>query len=203
MNLQEWLSPGGRCVLTYKAEELLTTSVVTFCEKAVAKEPRESQDFLQPAGTQLQFTQCQSYVCSPVAQEPAPPPLTVCPGDMPYTRLPCSVWGVVEQAPEENQVISPRPKVLLNISQEDSGCSFDDSVQSPECSLPSSPAQDRGPPACSDYCILNKTAVGFDPVLVSKVIGLNTPSDSLHCCTADVEATPSADLEESKFRGCR
>ncbi|XP_030250670.1 interleukin-21 receptor-like isoform X3 [Sparus aurata] len=177
-NLQEWLSPQGKIMLTYKPEEILTIDCVIASPKPPRKHPEENQDFNIPAVTQLAFPQCpSSYVGLPGIHE-APPPITmVCPSDMSYTQLPCSVWGVGFGAV---QVASSPPEDILNISSADSGCTFEDLTQSPECSVPNSPVDDSPPPCiCTDYCILNKTAEGFAPVLVSKGSSGNVPFDSL------------------------
>lgn len=177
LNLQEWLSPHGRLVLTHKTE-ILTTDAVVVVPKPTTKDPEENQDFHNPPVTQLAFTQCQtSYVGLPGIHEASPPLTVVCPGDTSYTQLPCSIWGV---GFGEVQVVSSTPKDFFNISQADSGCSFVDLTQSPESSFPASPVDESPPPcSCTDYCILNKTAEGFAPVLVSRGIGVNAPSDSL------------------------
>ncbi|KAM8734561.1 interleukin-21 receptor-like [Acanthopagrus schlegelii] len=177
-NLQEWLSPQGQIMLTYKPEEILTLDCVIASPKPTRKDPEENQVFSIPAVTQLAFTQCpSSYVGLPVIHE-APPPMTmVCPSDMSYTQLPCSVWGDGFGAV---QVASSPPEDILSISSADSGCTFEDLTQSPECSVPNSPVDDSPPPCiCTDYCILNKTAEGFAPVLVSKGSSVNVPPDSL------------------------
>lgn len=154
-------------MLTYKTEEILTSDAVIVVPKPITKDPEENPDLHNPPVTQLTFTQCQtSYVGLPGIHEASPPLTMVCPGNMSYTQLPCSVWGVDIG---EVQVVSPPPKDILNISRADSGCNCEDLTQSPECSLPNSPVDDTPPPCyCNDYCILNKTAEGFAPVLVSK-----------------------------------
>ncbi|XP_037641121.1 interleukin-2 receptor subunit beta-like [Sebastes umbrosus] len=173
-NLKEWLSPHGKYMLAYKTEEILTTDAVIVVPKPITKDPEENQDFHNPT-VQLAFTQGQtSYVGLPGIHEASPPFTLVCPGDMPYTQLPCSVWGV---GIGEVEVVSTLPQDFSITSSVDSGCSFEDQTQSPECSLPNSPVADIPPPCyCNDYCILNKTAEGFAPVLVPS---LNVPSDSL------------------------
>lgn len=177
LTLQEWLSPGGTFVLTYQTEEILTTDAVFVVPKPTTKDPEENQDLHSPpAVTQLAFPQCPtSYVGLP-GLHAAPPPVTmVCPGDSSYTQLPCPVWGV---GVAEVEVVSPPPKDFFNISRTDSGC--EELTQSPECSLPNSPVDESPPPCyCTDYCILNKTAEGFAPVLVSKGNNLNVSADSL------------------------
>ncbi|XP_051263485.1 interleukin-21 receptor-like [Dicentrarchus labrax] len=177
-NLQKWLSPQGKFVLTYKTEEILTNDAVIIVPKPITKDTDENQDFHNPSVTQLPLTQCQtSYVGLPAIHEPSMPSTMVCPGDMPYTQLPCSVWGV---GFGEVEVSSSPPKDVFNISHADSGCSCEDLTQSLEGSLPNSPVDDSPPPCyCNDYCILNKTAEGFAPVLVSKGISLNIPSDTV------------------------
>nr|XP_046256789.1 interleukin-21 receptor-like [Scatophagus argus] len=176
-NLQEWFSPHGKFVLTYETEEILTTDTVIVEPKPIAKEPDEDQKFLSASITQPEFTQCQtSYVGLPGIHEASPPLTVVSPGNMSYTQLPCSVWGV---GFGEEKVVSSSPKDFLDISHADSGCSCEDLTQSPECSLPNSPV-DVSPPPCNStgYCILNKTAEGFAPVLVSEGSNLSPPSDS-------------------------
>ncbi|XP_020500193.2 uncharacterized protein [Labrus bergylta] len=163
-NLQEWFSPKGKFLLTYKPEEILTSNAVTVVSKPVKKDPEENQDLHNPLVMQLFLTQCQtSYVGLPAIHEASPPATMVCPGETSYTQLPCSVWGV-----------------NVNISHADSGCSIEDMTKSADSSLPDSPVDDVPPPCfCTDYCILNKTAGGFAPVLVSKGSRLNASSDSL------------------------
>ncbi|XP_069393553.1 cytokine receptor-like factor 2 [Paralichthys olivaceus] len=169
-NLQEWLSPQGKFALTYKTEEILITDAVTVEPKPKTKDPEENQNVCNTAVTQLTFPQCQtSYVGLP-GMHMAPqltPITTICPaGDTPYTRLPGSVWGFSIR--EEQVMLSP-PQHVFKSSCSDSGCSFEDLTQSPECSLPNSPVEASSPPRyCKDYCILNKTAEGVVPVLVSK-----------------------------------
>lgn len=165
LNLQEWFSPQGKVALTYKTEEILITDDVIVELKPITKEPEDNQDFHNPSVMQLAFSQCQtSYVGLPGMLEPPQPITMVCPGDTSYTQLPCSVWGIGEV-----QVVSSPPQDVLDISHTDSGCSCEDLTQSTECSLPNSPVDD-GSPHCfsNDYCILNKTAEGVVPVLVSK-----------------------------------
>ncbi|KAM6935599.1 uncharacterized protein PEZ65_005940 [Lycodopsis pacificus] len=176
-NLQEWLSPHGKFVLTYKTEEILTTDAVIVVPKPVTKDPEENQVFSNPT-VQLALTQCHtSYVGLPAIHEASLPFAMVSPGDSSYTKLPCSVWGV---GIEEVDVASTLPEDFFNANSVDSGCSFLDPTQSPECSLPNSPVDDTPPPCfCNDYCILNKTAGGFVPVFVSKGSSLNVPSESL------------------------
>ncbi|XP_035862652.1 interleukin-4 receptor subunit alpha-like [Sander lucioperca] len=180
-NLQKWLSHQHQFVLTYKTEETLTIDPVIVVPKPIKKDPEENQDFHNPPVTQLAFHQCQaSYVGLPGIHEASPPLTMVCPGDMPYTQLPCSVWGV---GIKEVKVVCTPPEDFLNMSRADSGCSCEDLTQSPECSLPNNPIDDSPPPCfCSDYCILNKTAEGFAPVLMSKGSSLNVPSNSLQEC---------------------
>ncbi|TKS82511.1 hypothetical protein D9C73_016620 [Collichthys lucidus] len=175
---KEWLTTKSKFVLTYKPEEILITDTVTVMPKPVAKGPEENQDLHNPSVTHLTFTQCQtSYVGLPGIHD-VPPPLTmICAAETSYTQLPCTVWGV---GSEEADVVPSPPKDLLNISHADSGCSCEELSQSLECSEPSSPVVDSPPSCyCTDYCILNKTAEGFAPVLVSKGSSLNVPSDSL------------------------
>uniref|UniRef100_UPI0037E86F12 uncharacterized protein n=1 Tax=Semicossyphus pulcher TaxID=241346 RepID=UPI0037E86F12 len=176
-NLQEWLSPKGKFLLTYNPEEIVTTDAVVVVPKPVPKDPEENQVLQKPSVTQLLLSQCPtSYVGLPGIHEASPPLTMVCPGDMPYTQLPCSVWGV---SVGEAEVVSTPVKDFLNISRADSGCSCED-LPLPDCSLPNSPVDDSPPPCfCNDYCILNKTADGFAPVLVSKGSSLNVQSDSL------------------------
>ncbi|XP_044065341.1 interleukin-21 receptor-like [Siniperca chuatsi] len=174
-NLKEWLSPQGKYLLTYKTEKILTTDAVIVVPKPITKDPEENQDFHNPSVTQLALPQCQtSYVGLPGIHEASPPLTMVCPGDTSYTQLPCSVWGV---AVGEVEVVSSPPKDFFNISHVDSGCSCEDITQSPECSLPNSPVDDSPTLCyCNDYCILNKTAEGFAPVIVSKGGRLDVPS---------------------------
>ncbi|XP_068570122.1 interleukin-21 receptor-like [Cebidichthys violaceus] len=175
-NLQEWLSSQGKCVLTYKTEEILTTDAVIVVPRPVTKDPEENQVLFDPT-VQPGLAQCQtSYIGLPAIHEASPPLAMVPPGQTSYTRLPCSIWGV---GIEEVEVVSTLPEDFFNISSVDSGCSFLAPTESPECSLPNSPVDDSPPPCfCNDYCILNKTAGGFVPVLVSKGSSLIVPSDS-------------------------
>nr|XP_040021439.1 interleukin-2 receptor subunit beta-like isoform X1 [Gasterosteus aculeatus aculeatus] len=176
-DLKEWLQPQGKFALTYKTEEMLTTDAVIVEPKPVTKDPEEHRVFFNPM-THLALAQCHtSYVGLPGVHEATPPLAMACPVGTPYTRLHCSAWGV---AAEEAEVVSALPQDFLNISSEDSGCSCADPTQSPECSLPSSPVDDCPPPSiCVDYCILNKTAAGFVPVLLSQGGSLDVPSNSL------------------------
>ncbi|XP_071325707.1 interleukin-21 receptor-like [Trachinotus anak] len=166
-NLQEWLSPQGKCAQTYKTEEVLLTNAVTIVPKPITKDLEENQEIFNPLSTQLVFGQCQSsYVGLPEMHEASQPITMVCPGGTSYTQLPCSVWSF---GPGDVQVVPSPPQTFLEISHTDSGCSCEDMTQSPECSLPNSPVDDSSPPCfCNDYCILNKTAEGVVPVLVSK-----------------------------------
>ncbi|XP_035464601.1 interleukin-21 receptor [Scophthalmus maximus] len=169
-NLQEWLSPQGKFALTYQTEEILITEAVTVEPKPITKDPEENQDYHNPSVTQMLFTQT-SYVGLPGTHEASQPITMVCPAGTSYTQLPCSVWGlsigevqVVSSASQDEDVWDASES-----SHADSGCSCHDLTQSPECSLPNSPVGDSLPPCyCSDYCILNKTAGGVVPVLVSK-----------------------------------
>lgn len=148
-------------MVTDKADEIIISDAVTVVPKAIRKEPEESQAFLNPPVIQL----ASSYVGLP-GMEKAPSTIAiVCPANTSYTQLPCFIWGA---GAGDAQVVSSPPEDILEISCADSGCSFEDVTQSPECSLPSSPVE--GPPApcyCSGYCILNKTADGDVPVLLS------------------------------------
>ncbi|XP_023187118.1 interleukin-21 receptor-like [Xiphophorus maculatus] len=174
-NLQEWLSPQGKYVLKYKTEEDLITDAVTVVPKSSPEDLEENQVFLVAPGTQLVFPLSHtSYVGFPGMEKASAPP---CPGDTPYTQLPCSVWGPCIQNVE---VVCSDPKGFLEISRSDSGCSCEDLTQSPECSLPCSPV-DEIPMAnhCNDYCILNKTAQGVVPVLLSKERPADVPDHSL------------------------
>ncbi|KAM8869245.1 uncharacterized protein AB9W97_016693 isoform 1-T2 [Spinachia spinachia] len=174
-DLKEWLQPQGRLVLTHKTEEMLTTDAVTVEPKPVTKDPEEQQVFFYPTA-HLALAQCPaSYVGLPGLHEATAPSAPACPGDLPYTRLHCSAWGV---AAEEAEVVCALPGDVLDVSREDSGCGGGDRTPSPECSLPDSPVDDCPPPCVSvDYCILNKTAGGFVPVLLSRAGRLNVPSD--------------------------
>ncbi|XP_035811312.2 interleukin-21 receptor-like isoform X2 [Amphiprion ocellaris] len=166
-NLQEWLSPHGQVVLTYKTEEILTTDVVAVVPKSITKDPEENQELHNPSITQLALTQCQTSYVSLPGMHKAPPPITmICPKDTSYTQLPCSLWGL---GIAKTEVSSPPVEDFLEISSADSGCNCEGLTQSPECSMPNSPIDDNPPPCYSnDYCILNKTAEGIVPVLVSK-----------------------------------
>lgn len=181
-------------MLTYKSEEIITTGAVIVDPKPMTKEQKEHQHIRNSLGTHLEFPQCQSsYVGLPGIHE-APPPLpVVCPGNMSYTQLPCSVWEVGIRKKEEEEedyeeeqdyeeeedykgeVIYP-PDEFLNVSHADSGCSCNELSERPECTL-SNISMNASPPVCicSDYCILNKTAQGFTPTLLSSP---NVPADS-------------------------
>lgn len=177
-NLQEWLSPKGKNVLTHKADEGMISDRVAVVPKPNTKDPEETQTFLNPPVIQLAFPQCQtSYVGLP-GMDMAPAPIAmVCPANTSYTQLPCSVW----ERGREAEIASSPPEDVLDISCVDSGCSFEDVTQSPECSLPSSPVVETLAPCyCSDYCILNKTAEGVVPVLLSKESNVKVSSDSQH-----------------------
>lgn len=179
LHKQEWLSPQGKFALTYQTEEILITEAVTVEPKPITKDPEENQDYHNPSVTQMLFTQT-SYVGLPGTHEASQPITMVCPAGTSYTQLPCSVWGlsigevqVVSSASQDEDVWDASES-----SHADSGCSCHDLTQSPECSLPNSPVGDSLPPCyCSDYCILNKTAGGVVPVLVSKWRSPNVSSD--------------------------
>lgn len=149
----------------------MTPDPVVVLPKPVMQEVDEVQELCLSPATQVEFPHCQlSYVGLPEIQE-SPPPLPVfCPGNMSYTKLPCSIWSspVVE---EESEVLSQTHvnKTMSSDNEQDSGCNFDDMANSQECSPVSSPV-DESPPVynCTDYCILNKTTEGFAPVLVSR-----------------------------------
>ncbi|KAM4568658.1 uncharacterized protein V3H82_012771 [Fundulus diaphanus] len=175
-NLQEWLSPRGKCILTYKTEENLIADAVTVVPKSIPKDLEETHVFFSPPATQLAFSLSHtSYVGLP-GMDKAPSPVPgLCPGDTPYTQLPCSIWGFSVQ---EIEVVPSDPKEFLEISHSDSGC--EDLTQSPECSLPCSPVDEIPTPIhCTDYCILNKTAEGVVPVLLSKERAGDAASGSL------------------------
>ncbi|XP_041844322.1 uncharacterized protein LOC121641966 isoform X2 [Melanotaenia boesemani] len=176
-NLQEWLSPRGKFALMHKAEEDLITSAVTVVPKPIIKDPEENQGFNNPPVPHLVFPQnLTSYVGLPVMQEVSPPINLVCADNTPYTQLPCPFWGFDHS---EKQATSPPPEHFLEISKTDSGCSCEDLSQSPEFSLPSSPVDESPlPHFCTDYCILNKTAEGIVPVLISKQSSGKILSDS-------------------------
>ncbi|XP_069031438.1 interleukin-9 receptor-like isoform X1 [Embiotoca jacksoni] len=163
-NLQDWLSPRGQFMLTYKTEEILTTDAVTVVPKPVPTHPEENPLLQNPPVTQLDFPQCQSSYVGLPGMLQAPPPVTqACPGDAPYTQLPTSIWGF--------HVVAAPPADVLETSRADSGC--EDLTPSPECSLPNTPVDITPaplPPPCyhTDYCILSKTEEGVVPVLVSR-----------------------------------
>lgn len=157
---------------------MLVTSAVAVVPKPITKDPAENQDFLNPSAPHLLLSQCpSSYVGLPVTNDTPQPVIMVCQKDTSYTQLPCSVWGFGNG---EVQVVPSPPQTVLEISRTDSGCSCEDLTQSPGCSLPSSPVTSSSPPCfCSDYCILNKTAEGVVPVLVSGLkMCPNVKSDS-------------------------
>lgn len=177
---QDWLSPQGKFAVTYNLEDDLIADVVTVVPKPVTKGPEEAGFFLSTAVPQLIFPPGQtSYVGVPVMHEVPLPVTGVCPGDAPYTRLPCSVWGF---SISDIEVVIPSAPVsdFLEMSHADSGCSCEDLTQSPESSVPSSPVEEVAPPQfCSDYCILNKTTEGVVPVLLSRESNGNVPLDLL------------------------
>ncbi|MED6242262.1 hypothetical protein ATANTOWER_002259 [Ataeniobius toweri] len=175
-NLQEWLSPHHKHVLTYKTEEDLIANAVTIVPKASPKDLEENQVFLTTPAIQLTFPpSLTSYVGLPGMDKPPIP--GVCPGETPYTQLPFSIWGFSIQ---EVEVVSSEPNDFLEISHSDSGCNCEDLTQSPECSLPCSPVSEIPTPSHrSDYCILNKTAEGVVPVLLSKDHARDVLSGSL------------------------
>ncbi|XP_072249319.1 uncharacterized protein [Leuresthes tenuis] len=167
-NLQEWLAPGGKFLLTFKAEEDLITDIVNVVPATITKDPEENQVFHNPAVIQLTFPQTHltSYVGLPGMHEASHPRTVICARNTSYTQLPCSVW---EFDVSQVEAASSPPTGFLEISQADSGCSCEGLTQSPESSLPGSPVDENPPPHyCNDYCILNKTANGVVPVLVSK-----------------------------------
>lgn len=170
--LQEWLSPPGKFMLAYKTEEIVTADPVVVLPKTVIQEPDEVQELCFSPATPVGFPQCQlSYVGLPEIQESLPPLPVFCPGNMSYTKFPCAIWGSHVVKEKENEVLSQTHviKTMSSDDEEDSGCNFDDISKSQECSPVSSPV-DESPPVynCRDYCILNKTAEGFAPVLVSR-----------------------------------
>ncbi|XP_055359129.1 interleukin 21 receptor, tandem duplicate 2 isoform X2 [Betta splendens] len=164
-NLQDWLSSKSKCTIIYKNEETLMTDAVTVEPKPRKKELEENLG-LHEAPVMLPVAQTQtSYVGLPGRHQASSPVTVLCPGDSSYTQLPCSIWGFSLGGV---QVEPPPAKASSEISCSDSGCSFDSLSESPDCSLPTSPAVDASPPFhCSDYCILNKTAEGVVPVLVT------------------------------------
>lgn len=170
--LQEWLSPPGKFVLAYKTEEILTADPVVVLPKPVMQEADEVQELCLSPATQAGFPQCQlSYVGLPEIQESLTTLPVFCPGNMSYTKFPCSIWGSHVVKEEESEVLSQTrvKKTMSSDDEEDSGCNFDDMAGSQECTPVSSPV-DESPPVynCTDYCILNKTTEGFAPVLVSR-----------------------------------
>lgn len=183
--LQEWLSPPGRFMLAYKTGETITADPVVVLPKPVMPEADEVQGlFLSPA-TQAGFPQCQlSYVGLPEIWESPPPIPAFCPGSLSYTKLPCAIWGSQAVKEEEREVLS-QTHVMKTVSsddeEEDSGCNLDEVARSQECSPVSTPV-DENPPLCkcTDYCILNKTAEGFAPVLVSRGGSQSVETDFLH-----------------------
>ncbi|XP_076006546.1 interleukin-21 receptor-like [Genypterus blacodes] len=181
-NLKEWVSPQHDVILKCETEEILKMELVTVEPKTIRKDPEEEQDLQKPTVLQCQT----SYVGFPGVGVASPPSHAVCLVDSSYTPLPWPTWGpgVVEEVPVSS------PKHFLDNSSVDSagescGSSFDDSSQSPECSLPSSlmmmsPSPSAPPCFCQDYCILNKTSEGVVPVFLPKE-SRNVPSgDNLH-----------------------
>ncbi|MED6271691.1 hypothetical protein CHARACLAT_022883 [Characodon lateralis] len=160
----------------YKTEEDLIANAVTIVPKASPKDLEENQVFLTTPAIQLTFPpSLTSYVGLPGMDKPPIP--GVCPGETPYTQLPFSIWGFSIQ---EVEVVSSEPNDFLEISHSDSGCNCEDLTQSPECSLPCSPVSEIPTPSHrSNYCILNKTAEGVVPVLLSKDHARDVLSGSL------------------------
>lgn len=159
-------------MVAYTTEEIMTADPVVVLPKPAMQEPEEIQELCFSQATQLGFPQCQlSYVGLPEMQEALLPLPVFCPGNTSYTKFPCSFWGSHVVKEEESEVLSPpdMTKTMRNDYKEDSGCSCEDMAKSQECSRASSPV-DESPPMCSctDYCILNKTAEGFAPILVSR-----------------------------------
>lgn len=159
-------------------ENDLIAEAVTVVPKPITKDPEETQAFLNTSVPHPIFPLGQtSYVGVPETNEA---PLTfaaVCPEDTPYTQLPPSVWGFTIS---DVEVVIPSAPTFgfLEVSQSDSGCSCENLTQSPESSSPNSPVEDSSPPHYSkDYCILNKTAGGIVPVLLSKESNRNVTSD--------------------------
>ncbi|XP_024866810.2 interleukin-21 receptor-like [Kryptolebias marmoratus] len=178
-NLQDWLSPRGKFAVTYDTETDLIAEAVTVLPKPITKDPEETQAFVDTSVPHMTFPLGPtSYVGLPGMNEVPLPIAVVCPGDTPYTQLPCSVWGF---SFSDVQVVIPSapPCDFLEMSHRDSGCDFEALSQSPERSLPCSPVEESVPRYCKDYCILNKTAEGVVPVLLSKESNENFPSDPL------------------------
>lgn len=180
--LQEWLSPPGKFMLAYKTEEIMIADPVVVLPKPVMQNADEVQELCPNPVTQVEFPQCQlSYVGLPEIQESLPNLPVFCPGSMSYTKFPCSIWG--SHVVKEESEVPPQTcvkKTMSSDDEEDSGCNFDDTAKSQECSPVSSPV-DESPPVynCTDYCILNKTTEGFAPVLVSRGGCQNVQSEFL------------------------
>ncbi|TNN40139.1 hypothetical protein EYF80_049698 [Liparis tanakae] len=170
----KWLSPQGEMELTYKTEEVLTADAVTVEPKPATTDPEENRAFHDPT-VPLGVTQCQSsYIGLPGVHWASPPPgPTLSPGETSPAAPPRPVWGV---GAGEVEVVSALPADVFSACSSDSGCSFEEPTQSPECSSPNRP-----PPPCfwNDYCVLNKTDGGFSPVLVSGGSGPAVPTGSL------------------------
>lgn len=166
--------------MTYNTEKDLIAEAVTVVPKPTTKDPEETQAFLNASVPRLTFPLGQtSYVGVPGIHEAPLPLAAVCPGDTRYTELPRSVWGFTVS---DVEVVIPSAPTFdfLELSESDSGCSCENPTQSPESSLPNSPVEDGSPPRyCKDYCVLNKTAEGVVPVLLSKESNRNVPSDPL------------------------
>lgn len=159
----------------YKTEENVTSNVVMVVPKVITREAEENPDSNNSPVTELEFTHCQTYITLPGMPEavpPLPPLPAICSGDTSYTQLPCSIFGIgIGKA----EAVSSPPKDFLTVSSADSGFSFEDLTQSLDCSLTTSPSEES-PPLCNstDYCILNKTADGFVPVLASNQINVQS-----------------------------
>lgn len=164
-------------MLAYKTEEIMTADPVVVLPKPVTQEPEEVQQLCLSPAKQVGFPQCQmSYVGLSEIQESLPAVPVFCPGNMSYTKFPCSVWDSDVVKEEESELLSQAHAInaMSSDDEEDSGCSLDDNAKSQECSPASSPV-DESPVVynCRDYCILNKTADGFAPTLVSRGGGQN------------------------------
>lgn len=159
-------------MLAYKTEEIITADPVVVLPRPVTQEAEEVERLCLSPAKQVGFPQCQmSYVGLSEIQESLPTLPEFCPGDMSYTKFPCSVWASRVVVEEASEALSQTHAIKATSSdyEEDSGCNFDDIAKSQECSPASSPVV-GSPPVynCRDYCILNKTAQGFAPTLVSR-----------------------------------
>ncbi|XP_029928458.1 interleukin-21 receptor-like [Myripristis murdjan] len=177
-NFQEWISPQGSVILQLKTEEMIKADALIIVPKPITKDEAEDQDLQDSLLTQMMFTQCQSSYVGLPGMNGTPLHVNVnCLEDTPYTQLPFSgpQFGFGKAV-----AVSVPPENVLDISCADSGCGCEDPSQSPECSQPNSPLHSSPPQfLCTDYCVLNKTAAGIIPILISQASSVNVAPESL------------------------